>query len=77
VNLFQPAIDAMSHEVFQDNPLPLNTLLAGVAVVIGTVLVLYVIVQGRKVMKEHAVEDAETASILQSIAEDESEYGTF
>jgi hypothetical protein len=36
-----------------------------------------VIVQGRKVMKEHAVEDAETASILQSIAEDESEYGTF
>lgn len=77
VNLFQPAIDAMSHEVFHDNPLPLNTLLAGLAVVIGTVLVLYVIIQGRKVMKEHAVEDAETASILQSIAEDESEYGTF
>ena len=77
VNLLQPAIDATSHEVFHNNPMPLNTLLAGVAVVIGTVLVVYVIVQGRKVMQEHAVEDAETVSILQSIAEDESEYGTF
>jgi hypothetical protein len=77
VNLLQPAIDATSHEVFHNNPMPLNALLAGVACVIGVILVVYVVVQGRKVMKEHAVEDAETASILQSIAEDESEYGTF
>lgn len=77
VNLLQPAIDATSHDVFHDNPLPLNSLLAGLATVIGIVLVVYVLVQGRKVMREHAMEDAETASILQSIAEDESEYGTF
>jgi hypothetical protein len=77
VNLMQPAIDAASHNIFHNNPMPLNALLAGVACVIGIVLVVYVVVQGRKVMQEHAVEDAETASILQSIAEDESEYGTF
>lgn len=77
VNLFQPAIDAMSHDVFHNNPTPVNAFLAGLAFVIGTVLVVYVRVQGRKVMKEHAIEDAETESILQSIAEDESEYGTF
>jgi hypothetical protein len=79
VNLLQPAIDATSHEVFHNNPMPLNTLLASVACVIGIVLVVYVVVQGRKVMHEHAREDAEaeTVSILQSIAEDESEYGTF
>lgn len=77
VNLLQPAIDATSHEVYHDNPVPLNALLAGLATIIGVILVLYVVVQGRKVMKEHAFEDAETASILQSIAEDESEYGTF
>jgi hypothetical protein len=51
--------------------------LASVACVIGIVLVVYVVIQGRKVMQEHAMEDAETVSILQSIAEDESEYGTF
>lgn len=77
VNLLQPAIDATSHEVYHDNPIPLNALLAGLATIIGIILVLYVVVQGRKVMREHAFEDAETASILQSIAEDESEYGTF
>jgi hypothetical protein len=79
VNLLQPAIDATSHEVFHNNPMPLNTLLASVACVIGIVLVVYVVIQGRKVMHEHAREDAEaeTVSILQSIAEDESEYGTF
>lgn len=77
VNLVQPAIDAMSHDVFHNNPTPVNIFLAGLATVIGVVLVLYVAVQGRRVMKEHAVEDAENQSILESIREDESEYGTF
>lgn len=77
VNLLQPAIDAMSHEVFHNNPIPVNAFLAGLGFVIGTILVGYVSIQGRKVMKQQAVEDAETESILASIAEDESEYGTF
>lgn len=74
VNLLQPAIDATSHDVFHNNPIPVNVFLAGVAVVFGVMLVVYVSVQGRRAMKKLDEQDMETASILQSIAEDESEY---
>lgn len=77
VNLLQPAIDAMSHEVYHNNPIPVNVILAGLAFIFGVLLVAYVAWQGRRVREQQAQEDFETDSILQSIAEDESEYGTF
>ena len=77
VNLLQPAIDALTHQTFNNNPIPINVLLAGLGFIIGVILVVYVSFQSQRVMKQHAMEDAETESILASIAEDESEYGTF
>lgn len=51
VNLFQPAIDAMDHEVFHDNPIPVNVVFAALAFVFGTALVWYVWSMGRAAEK--------------------------
>jgi len=77
VNLLQPAIDAMTYEVFHGNPIPVNAFLAGLAFVVGVVLVLFVVFQGKKVLKKQAMEDAEfermRRGVPESIAESEFE----
>ena len=59
VNLFQPLIDAMNHEVFDDDPIPINIFLATLGFIFGTSLVIYVWHQGRKVWKQEVVEVTE------------------
>lgn len=59
VNLFQPAIDAMDHEVFNDNPIPINVAFAALAFVFGTALVGYVWWQGRTVRRVEKEQMAE------------------
>jgi hypothetical protein len=59
VNLFQPAIDAMDHEVFHDNPIPVNAFFAALAFVFGTALVIFVWWQGRRVAKVEMAQMAE------------------
>jgi hypothetical protein len=59
VNLFQPAIDAMDHEVFNDNPIPINVSFATLGFIFGTALVLYVWWQGRTVSKVQSAQMAE------------------
>ena len=59
VNLFQPAIDAMDHKVFHDNPIPVNIVFAALAFVFGTALVAYVWLQGTKVEKVQLQQMAE------------------
>ncbi len=59
VNLFQPAIDAMDHDVFHDNPIPINVVFAVLAFVFGTALVVYVWSQGRQVSKLQSTQMAE------------------
>lgn len=49
VNLTQPLIDAANHEVFHDNPIPINVILASLGFLFGTVLVLFVYIKGREV----------------------------
>ena len=78
VNLFQPAIDAMIHDVYHNNPIPVNAFLAGLGLLFGIVLVAFVVIQGKKVREKQDEEDAEMEqSMLASVMEDESEYGTF
>ncbi|KAK3684432.1 hypothetical protein LTR37_020272, partial [Vermiconidia calcicola] len=59
VNLTQPLIDAMDHELFNDNPIPVNAFLASLGFVFGTSLVVYVWRQGRKVAKAQEAQMAE------------------
>ena len=73
VNLFQPAIDAANHEVFHDNPIPINVGLAALGSGIGASLVVYVWVQSRRVLKEHQEEESEWERNMMIREEDESE----
>ena len=52
VNLTQPLIDAMNHEVFDDNPIPINVLLASLGFAFGVALVVYVWWQSRSMYRE-------------------------
>lgn len=78
-NLVQPAIDAMNHEVFDNNPVPINAVLAALGFVVGAGLVGYVFVEGRRVMARHERDAAAEEEAMryrrvpESIAEDESE----
>ena len=59
VNLTQPLIDAMNHEVFEDNPIPINVFLASLGFTIGTSLVIYVWVQSRRMDEKYASQESE------------------
>jgi hypothetical protein len=49
VNLSQPLLDALNHEAFHDNPIPINVTLAGLGLLFGGILVVFVFVETRKV----------------------------
>ncbi|KAK3111227.1 hypothetical protein LTR53_013738 [Teratosphaeriaceae sp. CCFEE 6253] len=76
VNLFQPAVDALTYEAFDGNPTPVNVVLATLGFIFGVILVVYVWIRGRIVQKKQAREDAEAdrmARIPESILESEFE----
>lgn len=78
VNLLQPVIDAATHDLFSDNPIPINAILAGMGLVIGSGLVVFVTIRGKQVQKEQAKEEMDgERSHLEFIEESASEYGTF
>ena len=68
VNLTQPLIDAMDHDVFHDNPIPVNVFLATLGFVFGTSLVVYVYMQGHKVAKVQVEQMAEFEELKNLIA---------
>jgi hypothetical protein len=49
VNLSQPLLDALNHEFFHDNPIPINATLASLGLLFGGILVVFVFVETRKV----------------------------
>ena len=76
VNLFQPVIDAVNYDVFGGNPTPINVTLASLGFIFGVVLVGFVKMEGRRVQKVQAMEDAERErrrGVPESIAESEFE----
>lgn len=79
VNLLQPLMDAATHDLFNNNPIPINIILAGLGFIFGVVLVAFVYVDGARVQQKQAAEEAAAERqrfIPESIhEEDESEYG--
>lgn len=70
INLSQPLIDAASHELFHDDPTPINVTLATLGLVFGTALVVYVWVKGPQVQAvEHVVD--ERSRLLPDVIEEE------
>lgn len=48
INLTQPLIDAANHDIFHDNPIPINVVLSSLGFILGVALVVYVWSEGRK-----------------------------
>ncbi|KAK4501405.1 hypothetical protein PRZ48_007214 [Zasmidium cellare] len=73
VNLSQPLIDAANHDVFHDNPIPINVILATLGFIFGTALVLFVWYQDRKyhVKQDKIREATERDRLIPEVDEEE------
>lgn len=60
----QTPLDALTHKTFHNNPVPVNLMLLGVAVVIGTTLVGYVWYKSKNLSERGKLEEeAEAARV--------------
>lgn len=57
-NFSQSLLDALTHKVFDNDPIPVNLILLGVAVIVGVSLVGFVYKKSRKLSKEALNEEA-------------------
>lgn len=84
INLSQTGIDALTKTTFGGNPVPVNSVLAGLTFVIGTTLVIYVAVNVYRMRMKLDEEDAMTVtntdvgSIMESLLEEDEprDYGS-
>jgi len=76
LNFIQSPLDAVTHTVFKNNPIPVNVILLGCAVVVGTSLVAYTAVKSRNMKRNHLEAEAEgaTDSLMPSV--NGGSYGT-
>ena len=61
LNFIQSALDAATHKVFNGDPIPINGILIGVALVVGIALVSYVWHKSRNMARDRLEEEAEDA----------------
>lgn len=61
LNFLQSGLDALTHRVFHNNPIPVNIILMSVAFVIGLSLVAFVTWKSKVIHRERVEEDAEDA----------------
>lgn len=62
LNFVQSPLDALTHEVFNKNPIPVNAMLTGLALVVGTILVSFTYVRSRNMEREKLEDEAEGAT---------------
>lgn len=61
LNLSQSALDAATHKVFNNDPVPINVILLGLALLVGIALVAFVFRRSHKILRENIEEEAEEA----------------
>ncbi|OSS53346.1 hypothetical protein B5807_02416 [Epicoccum nigrum] len=61
LNFSQSALDAATHQVFHNDPVPINVILLGLALLVGLALVGFVYSRSHKIMRENMEEEAEEA----------------
>ena len=61
-NFLQSPLDAMTHVVFKLNPIPINAILTGIAVIVGTALVAFTFVRSRTMARDKLEDEAEGAT---------------
>ncbi|EXJ83624.1 hypothetical protein A1O1_07247 [Capronia coronata CBS 617.96] len=75
-NFLQSPLDAMTHVVFNGNPIPVNVILMGIAVVVGTALVVFTYIKSRSMKREQLEVEAEGASESLMPGANGTSYGT-
>lgn len=76
-NFLQSPLDALTHKAFHNNPLPVNLILMGVAVVVGCALATFVYLKSKNLRRELLEEEAEGArERLMPTANGDGGYGT-
>lgn len=77
MNFLQSPLDALTHKAFHNNPLPVNLILMGIAVVVGGSLVTFVYWKSRNMQRELLEDEAEAATErLMPTANGPGGYGT-
>jgi MFS family permease len=62
LNFVQSPLDAMTIKVFKRNPIPVNAMLTGLALIVGTILVTFTYVRSRSMEREKLEDEAEGAT---------------
>lgn len=62
LNFIQSPLDALTHVAFNLNPVPVNVILTGTAIVVGTALVVFVKVKTRNAARDQLEDEAEEAT---------------
>jgi MFS family permease len=75
-NFLQSPLDAMTHKVFNANPIPVNVVLLGLAVVVGAALVSFTFIKSRNMKRDHLEEEAEDAEETLMPDTNGQNYGT-
>ncbi|EHY57248.1 Protein FMP42 [Exophiala dermatitidis] len=75
-NFLQSPLDAATLVLFKGNPIPVNLILMGVAVLVGAVLVVFTYVKSRSMKREQLEAEAEGASEALMPNANGSSYGT-
>jgi multisubunit Na+/H+ antiporter MnhC subunit len=61
LNFTQTALDAATHKTFHNNPVPVNMILLGAALLVGIVLVAFVWRRSHKILRDNIEDEAEEA----------------
>lgn len=61
LNFSQSALDAATHKLFKNDPVPINVILLGLALLVGLALVGFIYSRSHKIMRENIEEEAEEA----------------
>jgi MFS family permease len=75
LNLCQPALDALTHKTFHNNPVPVNVILLSLALVVGIALVTFVWRRSHKILRDNIEEEAEDAREVMMPGVGVSDYG--
>jgi CHASE1-domain containing sensor protein len=78
LNFSQSALDAATHKVFKNDPLPVNIILLGLALLVGITLVAFVFRRSHKIMRENIEEEAEGARerLMPGASDGVQDYGS-
>ncbi len=77
LNFSQSALDTATHKIFKNDPVPINIILLGLALLVGVALVGFVYSRSHKIMRENIEEEAEEASerLIPGVSVGVQDYG--